>query len=185
VSELTKEKLFVPDGRVTKDGLKSLIEQTKCMTWIYAGDDARKLANEVGVGLQLCEMPALEWCLDSEGGKGYEYTKRFEEAKWDVILVIHTSGTTGKAFFVTFTSMILSTSRHTKTYLPYQWLLGLLQQLSHFVSQLLAQRHRLRHMDRESNPHFLSSAMAGRHVRLCLFARVLRYLFCYYSARHH
>jgi hypothetical protein len=98
LSELTKEKLFIPDGRVTKDGFKSLIEQTKCTAWVYAGDEARGLAKEIGVGLQLCEMPALEWCLDSEGGKEYEYTKSFEEAKWDVVLIIHTSGTTGKTF---------------------------------------------------------------------------------------
>jgi hypothetical protein len=98
LSELTKEKLFIPDGRVTKDGFKSLIEQTNCTAWVYAGDEAGGLAKEIGVGLQLCEMPALEWCLDSDGGKGYEYTKSFEEAKWDVVLIIHTSGTTGKKF---------------------------------------------------------------------------------------
>jgi acyl-coenzyme A synthetase/AMP-(fatty) acid ligase len=34
--------------------------------------------------------------LDGEGQERYTYEKSFEEAKWDEIVIIHTSGTTGK-----------------------------------------------------------------------------------------
>lgn len=92
-------QLFIPDRRVTKDGLQSLIEATRCTAWVYAGDEAASLAKEVGAGLKLCTLPSLEWCLDSKGHKDYPYNKTFEEAKFDVILIIHTSGTTGKILF--------------------------------------------------------------------------------------
>ncbi|KAF2263763.1 acetyl-CoA synthetase-like protein [Lojkania enalia] len=90
-------KLLVPDGRVTKEGLMSLIETTNCSAWVYAEDDD-SLSKAIGVfdtDLKLCALPSIEWCLDSKAHQNYPYTKTFEEAKMDVVNIIHTSGTTG------------------------------------------------------------------------------------------
>ena len=71
-------------------------KSTHCTAWIYAGDDAAEIVKGIGPDVKRFTAPPLEWFLDSEGYKKYPYNKTFEETKDDVILVIHTSGTTGR-----------------------------------------------------------------------------------------
>lgn len=47
-------------------------------------------------GLEIRVLPLLEWILDSHEQERYPYTKTFEQAAWEEIVVIHTSGTTGE-----------------------------------------------------------------------------------------
>jgi acyl-coenzyme A synthetase/AMP-(fatty) acid ligase len=61
-----------------------------------AGDsEDSPLINEVA-HLPKFALPSLDWMLNSEGQVRYPYEKTFEEAKNEVIVIIHTSGTTGK-----------------------------------------------------------------------------------------
>jgi hypothetical protein len=89
--------LLLPDGRVANEGLASLITLTNCKVWFYADDDA---AAEplVGLesGLRTCALPSLEWMLDNAGQERYVYNKTYEEAKYDEVVIVHTSGTTGE-----------------------------------------------------------------------------------------
>ncbi|KAF2107873.1 hypothetical protein BDV96DRAFT_505460 [Lophiotrema nucula] len=93
----SNRNLFIPDGRLTKEGATNLIQFTKCEAWFYAEEDD-SLTRELGVfdsGLRMCGLPSLEWCLDSSTAKIYPYVKTFHDAKFDVVTIIHTSGTTG------------------------------------------------------------------------------------------
>lgn len=89
-------QLLVPDGRITKEGLNSLVEKTSCTVWLYAEDDAGGPLVEPDSGLKIFALPMLEWMLNNEGQKRYPYEKTYEEVKWDEVVIIHTSGTTGK-----------------------------------------------------------------------------------------
>jgi acyl-coenzyme A synthetase/AMP-(fatty) acid ligase len=95
-------KLLVLDGRVTKDGLRSLTTATACKTWIYAEDDAGGPLLGPADGLQTLALPSLGWILnsDEQGQKRYPYDKTFADAAFEVICVIHTSGTTGEPFYI-------------------------------------------------------------------------------------
>ncbi|KAI4928408.1 uncharacterized protein J4E92_005894 [Alternaria infectoria] len=86
--------LLIPDGRVTKEGLAGLIKASSCKVWLYPEDDAVGPLVDADSGLKLCALPSLEWMLDNGGQKRYTYDKTFGEAKWDEIVIIHTSGTT-------------------------------------------------------------------------------------------
>jgi acyl-coenzyme A synthetase/AMP-(fatty) acid ligase len=88
--------LLILDGRVTKEGLNGLIDSTNCKVWLYAKDDARGPLVGPDSGLKIYALPSLEWMLDNEEQKQYQYEKTFEQAKWDEVVIIHTSGTTGK-----------------------------------------------------------------------------------------
>lgn len=91
----TGRKLLVIDGRVTDDGLKSLLKTTNAKVWIYAEDDPKGPPASIPGNIDRLAFPSVEWCLEAGGHKRYPYEKTWEEAKWDEILVIHTSGTTG------------------------------------------------------------------------------------------
>lgn len=81
---------------MTEAGLKGLLMSTKCKTWLYAEDDFSGPLIEAGSEMQICALPSLEWMLCDEGHKWYGYDKTFEQAAWDKIFIVHTSGTTGK-----------------------------------------------------------------------------------------
>ncbi|ROW06826.1 hypothetical protein VMCG_04095 [Cytospora schulzeri] len=90
-------KCLLPDGRITKAGLSSLLKATDCKVWLYAQDDTSSL-EELGIPDSSAKMqpfPSLEWCLSADGTPDYPYEKTWEEAKYEDILIIHTSGTTG------------------------------------------------------------------------------------------
>ncbi|KAJ4350267.1 uncharacterized protein N0V89_008888 [Didymosphaeria variabile] len=91
----TGRKLMVPDGRVTDDGLKTLLKATKAKIWISAEDDPTDPPTSISTSLKQIALPSVEWCLDALSHKHYPYEKTWVEAKWDEILIIHTSGTTG------------------------------------------------------------------------------------------
>ncbi|POS75830.1 hypothetical protein DHEL01_v205783 [Diaporthe helianthi] len=92
----TSRKLLVPDGRFMQDGLGSLLKATDCKVWLHAEGEAFKTEAGLGeLGIETRQFPSLEWCLEAEGTTAYPYTKTYEEAKHDEIIIIHTSGTTG------------------------------------------------------------------------------------------
>lgn len=100
-------QLLVPDGRVTKEGLNSLIKATDCKAWLYADDDSSGPLVEPRSDLKMCGLPSLQWMLDSEQQERYPYDKTYEEAKWDEVIIIHTSGTTGQSLHSPMTTASL------------------------------------------------------------------------------
>lgn len=81
---------------MTNEGLAGLVALTNCKVWLYAKDDPAGPLVKSESSLKLCAVPSLDWMLDNEGQERYPYETTFEEAKWDEIVIIHTSGTTGK-----------------------------------------------------------------------------------------
>ncbi|KAF1968822.1 acetyl-CoA synthetase-like protein [Bimuria novae-zelandiae CBS 107.79] len=91
----TGRKLLLPDGRNTDEGLNALLEATKCSIWISAEDDAKGQPAALPSSMKQIALPSVEWCLDAAEHKHYPYEKTWDEAKWDEVLIIHSSGTTG------------------------------------------------------------------------------------------
>ncbi|KAH7400933.1 hypothetical protein DE146DRAFT_611638 [Phaeosphaeria sp. MPI-PUGE-AT-0046c] len=91
----TGRRILIPDGRNTSEGLQALLSSTDCKTWLYAGDDTGgTLVDEQTVDRTL-NVPSVEWILHPGEQISYPYNKTFEQAAHDVIVIIHTSGTTG------------------------------------------------------------------------------------------
>jgi acyl-coenzyme A synthetase/AMP-(fatty) acid ligase len=88
-------KILIPDGRNTSEGLQALVASTDCKAWVHAADDAEGPPISKDSQLQQLALPSLDWVLSSEAQDQYPYDKTFQEAAHDVILIIHTSGTTG------------------------------------------------------------------------------------------
>lgn len=143
---------LIPDGRITKTGLSNLLRATDCKVWLYAQEDVSSL-EELGIyefSAKMQPFPTLEWCLSADGAPDYPYEKTWEEAKFEDILIIHTSGTTGKiAFFHSSYKSHMSDGipkrdtyalslRYAQTNIYQQWLLGLSDPNRHNVSHPLA-----------------------------------------------
>ncbi|KAL0261671.1 Histone transcription regulator 3 [Diplodia seriata] len=77
---------------------KSILEATKCQRIFYAppmGQVAKTLQSAAeSRKTEIIQIASLDECLAAESNP-YPYEKTFEEAKWDPIVVLHTSGTTG------------------------------------------------------------------------------------------
>jgi hypothetical protein len=116
--------VLIPDGRVTNEGLKGLLDSTNCKVWLYAADDAGGPLVGPGSGLKICALPSLTWMLDSEEQPRYPYDKIFDEAKWDEMLIIHTSGTTGKHTQNSCSRRVLIYLRRAEADFPHQWDVG-------------------------------------------------------------
>lgn len=91
----TGRKLLIPDGRVTDVGLAKLVEETECKAWIYADGETNCTPKTLDPSLKRLALPSIEWCLDAQNHKPYPYGKSWDEGKDDLIVIIHTSGTTG------------------------------------------------------------------------------------------
>lgn len=81
---------------MTKEGLLGLVTKTDCKAWFYAEEDRSDQLIGAHEGLKTLSLPSTEWMLHHEEPKRYPYDKTFEQAARDVIVIIHTSGTTGK-----------------------------------------------------------------------------------------
>ncbi|KAK1565952.1 uncharacterized protein LY79DRAFT_529732 [Colletotrichum navitas] len=93
----TSRKLLTPDGRLMKPALHDLLSASNCKAWLYTEDEiaAQTPFDLEETGIALHAFPSLEWCLDAEDTAPYLYTKTYDEHKWEDVLIIHTSGTTG------------------------------------------------------------------------------------------
>jgi acyl-coenzyme A synthetase/AMP-(fatty) acid ligase len=72
-----------------------LIKSTECKAWINAEDDQRDTVIGEKAGLQRLALSSLDWILSGEAQNRYPYARTFKEAAHDVVIIIHTSGTTG------------------------------------------------------------------------------------------
>lgn len=69
---------------------------TECKAWIYAKDGSKIQPTTEILQLPTFALPALAWMLDDTEELEYFYSKTYAQAAHDVIVIIHTSGTTGQ-----------------------------------------------------------------------------------------
>jgi long-subunit acyl-CoA synthetase (AMP-forming) len=84
--------MFIPDGRITQEGLSEILMEIKCTAWISS--QQRRISGE---GQDFYLLPSLEELLsqDDDEFKQYPYNETWDQAKDDTVCIIHTSGTTG------------------------------------------------------------------------------------------
>jgi acyl-CoA synthetase (AMP-forming)/AMP-acid ligase II len=88
--------LLLPSPRNALVNTVALLENTGCETLFYSGvlGTQKELLQESSPSLKVIEVPSLVQMATSKT-KHYPYTKTWEEAKKDVVLIVHTSGSTG------------------------------------------------------------------------------------------
>ncbi|KAE8449384.1 hypothetical protein EG329_008285 [Mollisiaceae sp. DMI_Dod_QoI] len=93
--------LLLPSPRNALSNTIHLINATNCGVIFYSGAASpieahvKALQHQIGSSrLQLCCIPSLEEMVSSKTSH-YPYTKTYEEAKNDTVLILHTSGSTG------------------------------------------------------------------------------------------
>ena len=75
----------------------SLMEQTQCKKFLYAIEISSKVQSlQAAVSdLQTWTVESLDDMLQGESEQ-YAYKATYEQARWDPVLVLHSSGSTGK-----------------------------------------------------------------------------------------
>ena len=93
--------LLLPSSRNALSNTLHLLSTTSCSTIFYPGAGSpiethvKALQHQLGSDkLQLHPIPSLEEMISTKA-EHYEYNKSYEEAKKDVVLILHTSGSTG------------------------------------------------------------------------------------------
>ncbi|KAL8949996.1 MAG: hypothetical protein Q9222_003939 [Ikaeria aurantiellina] len=90
-------KVLFPSPRNTTQINNSLLDQTHCSKFLASPEVfpiVDKLQEE-RKGLQICPVPSLDEMLVDKS-KHYPYDKDYASAKWDPMVVLHSSGSTGK-----------------------------------------------------------------------------------------
>jgi long-subunit acyl-CoA synthetase (AMP-forming) len=88
----------IPDGRLTGEARLSLLSQTDCWHWIGPEDQIQRAhdLNSQRSGIKFHTMPPVEHWLADDSTENYPFNIPFDKVKDDLVLVIHTSGTTGQ-----------------------------------------------------------------------------------------
>ena len=92
-------QLLLPSMRNAPWMNLSLLEQTECSKFFCSPEMAplvRKLQVEKA-GLDVFEVPSLADLILGRT-EYYSYKEVFEDARWNPILILHSSGSTGKAY---------------------------------------------------------------------------------------
>ena len=76
----------------------SLLEQTKCSKFLYSNEVLQKVhaLQTEKKSLQIFAVQSLGDML-LEYNKHYPYDVKFSDVRWDPVLILHSSGSTGKA----------------------------------------------------------------------------------------
>ncbi len=85
------------DAHTNPDGLVKTLDEFDCSTWIGSAATlgiVRGLT-EKKPGLQLVTLPPLDYWLEDGDVPSYPYDKSWDEALFDPVFVIQTSGSTG------------------------------------------------------------------------------------------
>ncbi|CAN8104285.1 unnamed protein product [Discula destructiva] len=118
----TKRKMLICDGRITGAGLDGLLNATECKSWLSADDSWTLQAHGATASkMKSPSFPSLEWCLDAVGVPDYPYHRTWEEGKYDDILVIHTSGTTGFPKPITLNNGSIGLTQSTELLAKKHW----------------------------------------------------------------
>ena len=81
----------------------SLLEQTKCSKFVYGNEVSQKVhaLQTEKKNLQIFANQSLGDML-LEYNKHYPYDVKFSDVRWDPVLILHSSGSTGKVHFVQY-----------------------------------------------------------------------------------
>ncbi|KFZ02077.1 hypothetical protein V500_00445 [Pseudogymnoascus sp. VKM F-4518 (FW-2643)] len=113
--------LLLPGPRNALPNTSTLLEATDCSVVFYSGNCKEHAIQLKGLveGLQVVEVPDLEEMINTPS-KPYLYNKTWEEAKDDVVVVIHTSGSTGapKPIYYTNKTMAFLDSAYLNPSVP-------------------------------------------------------------------
>ncbi|TVY44409.1 Non-canonical non-ribosomal peptide synthetase [Lachnellula subtilissima] len=87
---------LLPSPRNSVENAVAVLESTKCNVIFYSAEMASKVKTlkEARPEIRTFEIPKME-ILTSTPAKAYPYTKTWEEAKNDRVLIMHTSGSSG------------------------------------------------------------------------------------------
>lgn len=100
----TSHQILIPGTRNALANTVSLMEVTGTKTLFWSGDmkdQAQAIQTRIP-GLTIQEIPSLEEMYSTPSAE-YPYTKTFDEAKNDPIIIAHTSGSTGAPKPITYT----------------------------------------------------------------------------------
>ena len=81
----------------------SLLEQTKCSKFVYSNEVSQKVHDLQAEkkDLQIFAVQSLgEMVLDYN--KHYPYEVKFSDVRWDPVLILHSSGSTGKVDLIQY-----------------------------------------------------------------------------------
>jgi acyl-CoA synthetase (AMP-forming)/AMP-acid ligase II len=88
--------LLLPSPRNALPNTVSLLEVTDCKVLFYSGplEEQAVALSKLVKNLAIIRIPTLQEMLDGNT-ENYPYTKTWDEAKDDVAMIVHTSGSTG------------------------------------------------------------------------------------------
>jgi hypothetical protein len=156
---------FIPDGRLTPEGLAKIFEEIQCGARICTRDQPSTVP-----GQQTVVFPSLEeiFTEDSNFTLTFPYNESWEHSKDEIVTIIHTSGTIGESskfhqleLECLDTRLLTINVRTPKANLPSQRVhIHLRQFQHHFHSTSPTKSHIPTHGQRANIEH-LRSAMAG------------------------
>ena len=81
----------------------SLLEQTKCSKFVYSTEVSQKVhtLQTEKKNLRIFAVQSLGHMI-VEYNKHYPYEVKFSDVRWDPVLILHSSGSTGEANFVQY-----------------------------------------------------------------------------------
>ncbi|TVY94169.1 Non-canonical non-ribosomal peptide synthetase [Lachnellula willkommii] len=105
----TGRRLLLPSPRNALPNTTSLINATNCKTLFYSGPLASQAEalQKLIPSLNTLPLPSLDTMIASPTPH-YPYGKTWAEAKDDVVMIVHTSGSTGNPKPIFFTNTILN-----------------------------------------------------------------------------
>ncbi|OBT85968.1 hypothetical protein VE02_04794 [Pseudogymnoascus sp. 03VT05] len=101
--------LLFPSPKNALPNTSSLLEGTKCSMVFYSGYCKEQCIQLKGLveGIHIVEIPDLDQMINTPS-KHYPYNKTWEEAKDDVVIIVHTSGSTGAPKPIYYTNKVLA-----------------------------------------------------------------------------
>ncbi|KAF2456189.1 hypothetical protein BDY21DRAFT_288244 [Lineolata rhizophorae] len=111
-STKTDRNAFFPSPFVSTHGFDHLLKTAKCTTIVCAGPVSSypliEKTQAIRPDLRVIVVPPMSDWIAREPVPHYPYTKTFEEAEDDTVMIVHTSGTTGMPKVLRYTNGIMA-----------------------------------------------------------------------------
>ena len=111
--------LLVPSSRNALPNTVSLLEVTGCKVLFYSGplEEQAIALSKLIQDLIVIQVPSLEDMVNGNT-KTYPYTKTWEDAKDDTVMIVHTSGSTGAPKPIRYTNKFLGRTIDQRELVP-------------------------------------------------------------------
>ena len=110
--------MLLPSPRNSLEGQLNLFKVTDCKTLFTTKDYKLPQGLAENTAVPIIHAPSLKEMLVGDEPRKYPFTKSWEEAKSDPILVLHTSGSTGLPKPITFSHYCMSVVDRTRLHPP-------------------------------------------------------------------